>query len=273
MTAATLTIWEACLLGVVQGLTEFLPVSSDGHLAVVQHMLTPMPAEEKLAVDVALHLGTLVALLIYFRADLIEMANALVGWPARAYMRTWIWLIALGTVPAALAGLTLKRHIAATLDSLPVIGVCFLITGALLFLASAVRGANRTEEALGVRDALVVGCFQAIALLPGVSRSGSTISGALFRRTRPDVAARFSFLLGIPAVAGAIALEAKDVFALGPKFAVPLAAGVLTAGLTGFAAIAIFLRVVQGGKLHYFAYYCWALGVAVLVVALGFGVW
>jgi undecaprenyl-diphosphatase UppP len=183
-----LPLWQACLLGAVQGLTEFLPVSSTGHLAIGQHFLSDMPEAEKVAIDVALHIGTLVAVVGYFRREIFEMAGALVGRRGAAYARTWIVLLFLGTLPAAVIGLALKDRIEAAFDSLPLIGGCFLVTGVLLFLASAVRGAHRTEEDLRPRDALVVGCFQAFALLPGVSRSGSTIAGALFLRARGDVA-------------------------------------------------------------------------------------
>ncbi|HJQ82763.1 MAG TPA: undecaprenyl-diphosphate phosphatase [Candidatus Binatia bacterium] len=263
----TISVWEACLLGVVQGLTEFLPVSSDGHLAMVQYFLAPMPAEEKLAVDVALHFGTLVAVILYFRGELLEMAAALVGRSTVPYARRWIWLLALATLPAAVAGLPLKSLIESTYDSLVVIGLSFIATGTFLFFASAVRGAHRTETELGPVDAVMIGSFQVLALLPGLSRSGTTISAALFRRTRPDVAAKFSFLLAIPAILGAEVVEARSIFGLAPAARVPVAIGVVVAGLVGFFAIAALLRVVRGGKLHWFAYYCWALGLAVLIGA------
>jgi undecaprenyl-diphosphatase len=266
---AVLSIRDACLLGAVQGLTEFLPVSSDGHLAVFQYFLTPMPAEQKLAVTVALHFGTLAALLVYFRRDLIEMVRQLLD-PARAgYLRSWAWLIVVGTIPAGVIGLTLKSWVEAALDSLVVIGICFLFTGLLLYLASAAaRNAQRGDGDVGVVDALVMGTFQALALLPGVSRSGTTISSGIFRRIRPDVATRFSFLLGIPAIAGALVLEGGNVAALGPELRLPLAVGIATAYVTGLAAIALLLRVVRTGKLQYFAYYCWTIGTLVATAGM-----
>ena len=265
---AALSIRDACVLGAVQGLTEFLPVSSDGHLAVLQYFLTPMPAEQKLAVTVALHFGTLAALLVYFRKDLIEMMWQLLDSCREGYLRGWAWRIVAGTIPAAVIGLTLKHWIEAALDSLVVIGVCFLFTGALLWLASRVRGAQRTEGDISFADALFIGTFQALALLPGVSRSGTTITSGIFRRIRPDVATRFSFFLGIPAIAGALVLEGKDVAALAPEVRLPLALGVVVAFFTGLAAIALLLRVVRTGKLQYFAYYCWVLGILVAAAGL-----
>ena len=259
---AALSIRDACLLGAVQGLTEFLPVSSDGHLAVLQYFLNPLPGEQRLAVTVALHIGTLVALLIYFRADFVEWARQLVDPHRDGYLRWWAWLIVLGTVPAAIAGLTVKSWIEAATDSLVVIGICFLFNGVLLFAAGSVRNAQREARDVGVMDAIVIGCWQALALLPGVSRSGTTISSAVRLRIRPDVATRYSFFLGTPAILGAIVLEGKDVAALAPELRLPLAIGIVTAFVTGLAAIALLLRVVRAGKLSYFAYYCWALGVA-----------
>jgi undecaprenyl-diphosphatase len=262
-----LSLREACLLGVVQGLTEFLPVSSDGHLALVQFFMTPMPPDQRLAVDVALHIGTLVAVLFYFRRELLQMAGALVGRQERPWAWSWIWLLGLATVPAALVGLMLKHRIEESYGSLTIIGFCFLFTGLLLYLGSIVRNPDRSEDDIGVVDAIVIGSFQAIALLPGVSRSAMTISTALMRRARPDVAATFSFLLSIPAIAGAVVLESGPIVRLGPTMAGPLIAGIVVAGSTGFLAIAVLLRAVRSGRLNYFAYYCFALGVAVLIAA------
>jgi len=246
----------------VQGLTEFLPVSSDGHLAILQYFLTPIPVEDRLAITVALHLGTLLAVIIYFRRELVGMATTLLfgrrdGLPS-------IWLLALGTLPAAVIGVAVRDRIAATFDSLPVIGVGFLLTGSLLFFAGAVRGASRTDDMLGPWDALLIGVMQATALLPGISRSGTTISAGLFLKIRPDVAVRFSFLLAVPAISGAVALEGKAILALPSEMLGTLLAGMVVAAGTGLLAIAVLLRLIRGGKLRYFAYYCWALGAAVL---------
>ncbi len=262
-----ISVGEACLLGAVQGLTEFLPVSSDGHLALTQQFLTPMPADQKLAVDVALHAGTLVALIIYFWADLWGMARELFAPRRGGWLRGWIWLLIVGTVPAAVAGLLLRDLVADTYDSLWIIGAGFLVTGTLVFLGSCVRGALRTEETLDRGDAIMIGLFQVAALLPGVSRSGSTIAAGLFRRIRPDVAARFSFLLGIPVVGGAVVLEGPKALALGPDAYTPLAAGIVVALVTGLAAIWTLMRAVASGRLHWFAYYTWALGTVVLLGA------
>ena len=266
-TEGVLSLAEACVLGLVQGLTEFLPVSSDGHLSLLQYFMTPMPAEQKLAIDVALHFGTLIALLVFYRRELVEMARAVFGRSEPAYMRSWAWLIVLGTLPAVLVGLSFRQEIAGTLDSLRTIGLGFLLTGNLLFLASGVQNADRTEESIGAREALLIGIFQASALLPGVSRSGTTISAAVLMRIRGDVAARFSFMLAIPAVAGAIVAESSAVAGLHAANRLPLAVGVVVAGVTGICAIALLLRLVQQGRLRWFTYYTWALGLLVLLAS------
>jgi undecaprenyl-diphosphatase len=266
-THAALSLWEACVLGVVQGLTEFLPVSSDGHLSLLQYFMTPMPAQQKLAIDVALHIGTLVALLLFYRRELIAMAYAVLGRGGLHYLRSWFWLIALATVPAVLVGLSLQKEIASTLDSLRTIGLGFLLTGNLLFLGTGVPNADRDEKSINARDALVIGIFQASALLPGVSRSGTTISSAMLLRIRADVAAKFSFLMAVPAVAGAITAESPNLLALDPANRFPLLVGVLVAGVTGITAIALLLRIVARGKLRYFTYYCWTLGLTVLLLS------
>lgn len=266
-THGVLSLWEACVLGVVQGLTEFLPVSSDGHLSLLQYFMTPMPAQQKLAIDVALHIGTLAALLLFYRRDLVAMAYAILGRGGPHYLRSWAWLIALATMPAVLVGLSLQQEIASTLDSLRTIGLGFLLTGNLLFLGSGVPNADRDEESINARDALVIGIFQASALLPGVSRSATTISSALLLRIRADVAAKFSFLMAVPAVAGAITVESPNLLALDPANRLPLLVGVVVAGVTGITAIALLLQVVARGKLRYFTYYTWALGLTVLLAA------
>jgi undecaprenyl-diphosphatase len=265
---AELSVGEACVLGAVQGITEFLPISSDGHLALAQHFMTPMPGAEGLAVTVALHIGTLAAVMIYFRRELGEMLAGVLGRPAPAYARKWAILIILGTLPAAVVGLPLKPYIERTYDSLWVIGASFIATGVFLFAAAIVSGATRTEEELSVDDAVFIGCCQVLALLPGVSRSGTTISSAMLRHVRADVAAKFSFLLAVPAIAGAITAEGKAMLGLSPDLRVPLAVGIVTALVTGLGAIAFLLRLVRNAKLHYFAYYCWVLGGAVIVGAM-----
>lgn len=262
-----ITVGEACLLGVVRGLTEFLPVSSDGHLALARHLMPPPASAERLAVDVALHAGTLLALLVYFRADLWGMARGVVAPRRPGHLRTWLGLLVVGTLPAAV-GLLLRGAMGGPWQSPGAVGAGFLLTGTLLWLASAVRGALREEASLGWRDALTIGGLQVLALLPGVSRSGTALAAGIFRRVRAETAARFSFLLGIPAIAGALVLDGRDLPTLGPDALTPLACGLGLSLLTGLAAIWVTLLAARSGRLHWFAYYCWTLGAVVLVGAV-----
>jgi undecaprenyl-diphosphatase len=266
-----ITVGEACVLGVVQGLTEFLPVSSDGHLALLHSIIAPLPATETLAIDVGLHAGTLVATIAYFHRDLLGLLAALGPQGAGTWERRWIGLLALASVPVALVGLLWKSAIEQTFTSMPVVGASFLATGTLLFATRFVRETRRDERELGVADALLVGCFQATALLPGVSRSATTITAGLLRRLRPDVAARFSFLVGIPAVIGAQILEFGTLRTLDPASGRAVVAGAVVAGLVGMVAIWSLMRLLASRRLHYFAYYLWPLGALVLMTSWGKG--
>jgi undecaprenyl-diphosphatase len=265
-----ITVGQACVLGAVQGLTEFLPISSDGHLALLHSLIAPLPASETLAVDVALHAGTLAATIVYFHRDLLGLLGALLRRESHDWRWRWIGLLALGSVPVALVGYFARTAIEHAFTSMTVVGTSFLVTGTLLYWTRLARTA-RAEADVSAADALVIGCLQATALLPGVSRSATTISGALLRGLRPDVAARFSFLLGIPAVLGAQLLEMRAIGSLDPAVRSAVLVGTLVAGVTGVAAIWALMRVMRSGRLHYFAYYLWPLGALVLLSSWGRG--
>jgi len=263
-----LSLGDSCLLGAVQGATEFLPVSSSGHLAVVHHFVHPLPTAEMAAIDVALHMGTLVAVVAYFRHDLVAMLWACLR-REPSWERWWVILLGAGSVPAGLLGLSVRHAIEASFGSIGTIGICFMLTGTLLWLAQrAAPRADRGPADIRVSDALVIGVFQAGALLPGISRSGSTIAGGILRRIDRETAAKFSFLLGIPAILGAQLSEAKTLVSLPGSDLGALVAGMLVAGGTGFLAIGTLMRLVRGDRLHYFALYLWPLGALVLGAGL-----
>jgi len=249
-----LTVLEAILLGILQGLTEFLPISSSGHLVIAQALLGiegPM-----LTFDIFVHLGTLAAVIAAFWQDI----KALIRHP---WCKTTA-LLAVGTVPAVVMGLLLDDLFAAMFSSLIAVALALLLTGLLLRISDGYNG-NRRMEDMKLSGALLVGLFQGLAIMPGLSRSGSTIFGALITGLRRDEAARFSFLLSIPVILGAAAKQVLDAGTGGFQLHGTYVLGALTAALCGYAAIRVFLRLLAKKTLRYFSYYCWALAAAVLI--------
>lgn len=264
-------VLHAVALGVLQGLTEFLPVSSSGHLVLAQQ-LSGAQIEHALAFDVALHIGTLVAVLVYFRADLMAMAQSLWAPVGRETERRWIGLLALATLPVVVVGGLFADTIEQAFHSVTLVGVSLWLTAGLLALASRRDGGTRTAAAVTMADALWIGSFQVLGLVPGVSRSGSTLVGGLLAGIERETAARFAFLMAVPAIAGATAKNAFALRSLMETGAAPVVAGVFAAAVTGWLAIEIMMRAVRAGRLLGFALYCLALGSASVVVSVvGFG--
>ncbi len=265
---------QAIVLGAAQGLTEFVPVSSSAHLVLLPFLLRwQIPS---LAFDVAIHLGTLVALLVYFGTDLVRMvvgAARTVAGRGNDHDRLQarlVLLLVIGSVPAAAAGILLRDFFEGLFERPTVTAVSLLGTAALIVAGEAVNGRRPPErrrdiDAVGWWDALAIGLFQALAIAPGISRSGATIVGGLFRGLARDAAARFSFLLSIPAIAGAAVVTVPDVppgTDWGPTIA---ATGV--AAVTGFAAIVFLLRYLRTRTMLPFAAYCVGFAALSLTVA------
>jgi undecaprenyl-diphosphatase len=254
---------QTLILGIVQGLGEFLPISSSAHLILVpRYMHWEDPG---LAFDVALHLGTLLAVLLYFGKDLVRYVQALLrpSDPTLAADRKLVWLIAAATVPGAIAGLLLE-HKAETLFRSPFLIACTLIgMGAVLGLADYLDRGDRTLLQITWPMAVALGLAQALALVPGVSRSGATITLALFMGIQRQEAARFSFLMSIPIIAGAGVLKFKEILLSPDKLA--LATGFTGAAISGFIAIWFLMRYVQRHRYTPFVLYRWALGAFVLL--------
>jgi undecaprenyl-diphosphatase len=255
---------SAAVLGVVQGLTEFLPVSSSGHLVLGQQLLGL--TEPELLFDVAVHVGTLAAVVVVFRADLWTMVKGL--WargPQGARGRRLLWLVALGTLPAAAAGVLLKSLFESLFASPAAVGAALLFTGCLLMATRLAPSGDRGLARTGPGRALGVGLAQALAITPGVSRSGATIAAGLFLGLERETAARLSFVLSVPAILGALVLQLAHLDpAQAPPLA-PLLVGAATAAASGLAALKLLLRLVRSGRLHWFAWYCWALGLFAVV--------
>jgi len=271
---------ESTLLGTVQGLTEFLPVSSSGHLVIFQNLLGFR--EPQILFDVVVHFGTLLAVVLVYRQDLWrivveafaglrEMARTRSfrrGWEAHPYFRLAVNIV-LATLPAAVAGILFEHELERIFGSLSSAGGMLLVTGTVLFFTRKSKDKGIGLEQLSLLDGITIGFAQAFALFPGISRSGMTIATGLFRGLNRDLAARFSFLLSVPAILGATILEISEIHAkLGSMNLLPFLLGGGTALVTGYIALRILLRLVHQGRLFHFAFYCWALGSAVLLFSL-----
>lgn len=271
-----MTILQAIVLGLVQGLTEFLPVSSTAHLILLPHLLGwQLQADAVFAFDVLLQLGTLAAVLIYFHHDLIEIAAAMLqGLLKRAPWQNTTarlgWLLIAGTIPAVVLGLALKPYFEALHEQPEVVAGVLAGTAILIFGAERWGRRERPLATLTALDALLIGAFQASALVPGVSRSAATICGALLRGLQRPDAARFSFLLSVPVLAGAGVLAAADL-ASTPNVAallLPLLIGTFTSMLVGLASIYWLLSYLQRRSLLVFGWYRIAAGLLALAVLL-----
>lgn len=254
-----MTALHAILLGAIQGLTEFLPVSSSGHLVIFQHILGVQ--ESPLTFDVMLHMGTLLAVFVAFWDDIIDILR-------RPFTRL-TYLIVVGCIPAAIAGYLVAPVIEKAFESLLVVGLGLIFTGFALRFSekwSRERIGLKDIPNTSYKDALFIGLLQALAIVPGISRSGSTIAAGLFAGMERELAARFSFLLSIPVILGAGIFELSDVSSTtwSQNF-VPYTVGTLVAALFGYLAIKIVMRLVRHGKLSVFSYYCWAVALVTLV--------
>jgi len=273
---------QAALLGVVQGATEFLPVSSSAHLILARAFFGFDGDKFGLAFDVACHVGTLIAVVIFFWRDLMAMVAALPrlfspgppGPPPRAadaadrdQNARLIWLLVIGTLPAIAAGLLFKREIEGSLRT-PLVAATMLALGSIVFFVAERRGSRtRSDSTLTMSEALWIGCAQAAALVPGVSRSGITIATALLLGLRRVDAARFIFLLAIPAILGAAASEAPHLLKGGidSDTAMLFAIGVVTSAIVGYAAITYLIRYLTTHSLDVFSWYRLALAAATFV--------
>ncbi len=247
---------EAIVWGLVQGLTEFLPISSSGHLVVVPAFLGIDGPDLQTAA--LLHLGTLAAVVVFYWSDL----RWLLRFRTDSVARRVIGLLALASVPAAL-GVVFRDSISSLFASTSAVGVALLATGIVLWLSGLLKHGDGEVEEFSPRSALLVGLSQAAALIPGISRSGMTITTGMAAGLSRYEAARFSFLLGVPAIAAAGIFEGYGVVAEG-GIGLPALVGVAVAGLSGYAAIKFLLRILVNVGLRPFSYYCLAVGVAVL---------
>lgn len=263
-----MTLFQAIALGALQGATEFLPVSSSGHLAIVQYYLEGF-SQPGILFDVLLHLGTMVAVLIYFRQDVTALLTSPWDKTAKGEKdRRLLLLLILGSIPTAIIGLAGKDLATSLFHNMTVVAICLLVTGVLLTISERLRSRSQGRTELSITDALVTGTLQGLAILPGISRSGATIAGLLIRGVDGETAARFSFLLALPAVFGAALLSLKDLQSV-PTNELPFyAAGTLCALIVGLFSIHFLMAIIRRRRLFLFALYCWVVGAVILFLAM-----
>ena len=252
---------EAFLLGLIQGLTEFLPISSTGHLALGRHAFGLQ--EAGLFLDTMLHVGTLAAVVFYYRAELLDMLR-------RPFGRTSM-LLAVGTIPAVLVGLLFEDFFEAISVSGATISWEFLATGVFLWFADRIRDGRKRMQEITYTDALVIGAFQAGAIMPALSRSGLTIVGGLLRKLDRETAAYFSFLLSIPAILGGVVMQGAHLVdgSAGESIGLgPLAVGAAASAVFGYLAVRWMIDFLKRGSLKVFAVYVWALGLVIIAAQL-----
>ncbi len=256
---------DAIILGTLQGVTEFLPVSSSGHLVIAQKLL-PWFHEPGILLDVMLHGGTLLSIFIYFRQDIISFTSIFKSNNGnKKREQRLLYLIIIATLPTGIIAVSFKDTFESLFNSIITVGAALIITGALLTLTILRKKPQREIENMGILDALLIGIFQGIAIIPGISRSGTTIAAAIYRDINAVAAARFSFLLSIPAIFGAIVLEIKGLGVLNSEQLWLYLLATLTASVSGYTAIASLMHLLENKRLKPFAYYCITLGAIVLL--------
>jgi undecaprenyl-diphosphatase len=249
-----MTIWEAFLLGLLQGLTEFIPVSSSGHLVMLQKYFG---ITEGMTFDVMVHFGTLLAVFFVFWQDILKIIKQPLG-------RFPLLLLA-GAVPTAIIFFAFSDFFINLFQTGKWLGVGFVITGLILWKAETMPSGKKNITEMSILDAVFIGIMQGIAIVPGISRSGATIAGGLFRGLNREFAARYSFMLSAPIIFGATLLEIKDLPKAENIDLLPLVIGTVTAAASGYLAIRYMLRVMTQGRLRNFSYYVWFLALIVFI--------
>ncbi len=264
-----MTILQAVLLGIIQGITEFLPISSSGHLVLAEHFLGVPPSSD-ITFAIFVHFGTFVSVVVVFWKDIkgillvffaavAHPRSFLVRYREQEDLRLAVYIL-LASIPAAVVGIRFEESISAAFEDPKLVSVMLIVTGLILYLTRFARPLDDKPMSLGA--SLLVGCAQALAIIPGISRSGSTISTAMYLRVSPVRAARFSFLLALPVIAGGTVLHTNDLLTQGggADGVLVVVIGAFMAFLSGYAAIRFLLRLVEKGKFSVFSLYCLVAG-------------
>lgn len=278
MGARCMNFFIAIFLGLVQGITEFLPISSSGHLVIFQEIFGMNDLEEShLLFDIMLHVGTVISICLVYRKDFYQLIKAffeMLSEIPKGHVdinasphRKMIVLIIVATIPAVLVGVLFKDVIETMFKSIQVVGIMILITGFLLWLTNKIIHGKKDEQTTKYKNAFVIGIFQSFAMMPGISRSGSTIVGGLLTGLKKEFAVKLSFFMLIPATLGAAVLHIPDVIKQGFKSSefVFYMVGTAVAAVTGFFAIKILIKILNQGKLYLFSYYCWTVAALIFI--------
>lgn len=285
-----MSFFEAIIMGIVQGLTEFLPVSSSGHLAISRQILGLH--FDNILFEVLLHIGTLIAIVAVYYKDVMGLIVGGIGIIGRFFQyifikmrnlilnknnkvpkiinnndKKFVMLIIVASIPTAIIGLILEKKIIKAFDILLVPGICLIITGFLLYSTNKLKSGVKKQGKTSYFDAVIIGAFQGFATIPGISRSGSTIVAGLLRGLNKEFAVKFSFLMSLPAVLGAMVLQLKDMQleTLSSVITAPYIIGTAVSALVGYICIKFLIKLIKNNKLHYFAYYCFTVGIIVIV--------
>lgn len=261
-----MSVFQAIFLGAVQGLTEFLPVSSSGHLVFFQSLFGL--EKPQVAFDVMLHLGTLLAVVVYFRTDISQILLGTWAWikgrrEGEEKANLFLWII-VATIPTGLMGVIFKDWFESLFSRPQTVGLMLLVTGGALWLTRTVKRKEKTTGEMGAVDALIIGIAQGVAIIPGISRSGATISAGIFCHLNRELAGKFSFLLSIPAILGAAFLKFRKID-VGSDVGVTLI-GMAVAFFVGLLSLKLLMRIVRTGRLSDFSYYCWAIGIVMILL-------
>ena len=272
-----MTFLQAIILGILQGLTEFLPISSSGHLVILPFFLNwQLPEKEMFLFNVLVQVGTIVAVIIYFWKDLIAIITDFFkqlfsGTPFATTNARLGWLLIVATIPAGLAGLFLQDLVEASFTSPLFAGIALMVTAILMILGEIISHRIGGTEDITLQEALFMGVMQSLALFPGISRSGATISGGMMRHLRREAAGKFSFLMAVPIMLAAGGLSTYQMVTEVPdlmSFLPIMAIGFITALVVGYIAIRWLLRFLVKNSLIYFSIYCIMLGIATILVSV-----
>jgi len=277
---------QAIVLGTIQGLTEFLPISSSGHLVISQHLFGLK--ESALLFDISVHMGTLMAIIIYFGKELREIIASVVRCVRLllkreasltdiyedSYIKLAVFIV-IGTIPTAILGIGLHNVSDTLFSSVVIVGSMLVVTGVLLFMTGFllwsttwIHKEGATISQFSIKKAVIVGLIQGVAIIPGISRSGATIAAGLFLGLDKETAAKYSFLLSIPAILGAGILILKDIHAYTALPLKIMLVGFMTSGIVGYCSLRFLVHIVKKGQLHFFAPYCWLAGIMALFYGL-----